>query len=917
MLRILCLHGSRQTGEIFENQLGKLRGVLSGVATLDFVDAPHLLPLLQVGDAVHTRSWCCRRAAAARGGAGGAVDAAAVGVDEEQEGVNVPSAALDYSAGDAVVDAKMASQRYDVLLGFSQGSLMACRYVMRHRDCSLKGLILAGTPDPRHVFVGSALLKEYEQRRSHTEGFLGSLPSLHIVGRKDSIVKPKESEEFAAACGATAELLQHDHAHSIPMLQAITAAVLTFCRALAADPAEQELLVEARNNELDMIVSMYGEECLRNRDHPGGAYITLPLLNDVTSVDGAGGGGEDVDATRVLDHLRVQFHVPRRYPAVLPELDIVGGPRWHSVPFEQWKADVVLRTLTYMQEDVGLREAMLLPGMLFACEQASESLEALRVAVTAGVGRDAEDGDETPVPDEWATEDEVLREEYIAAAERAAVEVLKQRPPPATERKPSASGAEGDESGLDDAAVSAGAGKQQGGSWTLTIGLIGKPSAGKSTFFNAVTDPASESEAARVAAFPFTTIEPNVGTGFGPVFCPCATLSSEGNPLKAGFAQCDAAYGHVRALCTDCYRRHPIMVKDVAGLVQGAYQGKGKGNQFLNDLCDADVLVHVVDGAGATDADGSECAPGQGSTLSDIAWVRAEVHGWIYDNLRAKWPIIQRIPVKLRTMFSGYRSSPAFVDTVLQRMGIMNELALKVKVKSWGPKELHVFVALYVHMRFPMVIALNKADLPTAAPLAGQLRVRYPDEVFVPMSAKTEWDLLGLRKKGYADYLSGEDHFTITEKGASPGVSKGDAARLQGAQAFFAQLQLNAADPAGPRLLTNSKGEEVPQRLVSTGVQDVIALALARCAAVLVYPVSAFQPSIPSLRTCFSVKQGTTAEDVFWAMTYAKLLDGKFVRFEGVDAQRPHKDPLILKKTDVLPAKRLLARVLSNKRQMT
>ncbi len=48
------------------------------------------------------------------------------------------------------------------------------------------------------------------------------------------------------------------------------------------------------------------------------------------------------------------------------------------------------------------------------------------------------------------------------------------------------------------------------GRWDFVVGLVGKPSAGKSTFFNAVVDPVSEEHAAKVAAFPFTTIEPNI-----------------------------------------------------------------------------------------------------------------------------------------------------------------------------------------------------------------------------------------------------------------------------------------------------------------------------------------------------------------------------------------------------------------------
>ncbi len=57
----------------------------------------------------------------------------------------------------------------------------------------------------------------------------------------------------------------------------------------------------------------------------------------------------------------------------------------------------------------------------------------------------------------------------------------------------------------------------------------------------------------------------------------------------------------------------PVTLKDVAGLVPGAYQGRGRGNAFLNDLCDADVLVHVVDASGSTDREGGATKEGEGA----------------------------------------------------------------------------------------------------------------------------------------------------------------------------------------------------------------------------------------------------------------------------------------------------------------
>ncbi|GLI71345.1 hypothetical protein VaNZ11_016507, partial [Volvox africanus] len=165
----------------------------------------------------------------------------------------------------------------------------------------------------------------------------------------------------------------------------------------------------------------------------------------------------------------------------------------------------------------------------------------------------------------------------------------------------------------------------QRGRWDYVVGLVGKPSAGKSTFFNAVTDPASDEDGARVAAFPFTTIAPNVGRGYCLVPDPAPLLGLQKE-------QCRPLHGYAEAFSLDSadprvanveplrrwvgaagwgaperpllWRKVPLVVKDVAGLVPGAYQGRGRGNAFLNDLCDADVLIHVVDASGTTDREG-------------------------------------------------------------------------------------------------------------------------------------------------------------------------------------------------------------------------------------------------------------------------------------------------------------------------
>ena len=100
------------------------------------------------------------------------------------------------------------------------------------------------------------------------------------------------------------------------------------------------------------------------------------------------------------------------------------------------------------------------------------------------------------------------------------------------------------------------------------LGLVGLPNAGKSTLFNALT-----SAHAAVAPYPFTTTDPNIGVA--PV---------EDPRLSA------------RAGCLSPRRVIPAAIEcvDIAGLVKGAHQGEGLGNQFLSHVFVVDALLHVV-----------------------------------------------------------------------------------------------------------------------------------------------------------------------------------------------------------------------------------------------------------------------------------------------------------------------------------
>jgi len=142
----------------------------------------------------------------------------------------------------------------------------------------------------------------------------------------------------------------------------------------------------------------------------------------------------------------------------------------------------------------------------------------------------------------------------------------------------------------------------------ITVALAGKPNAGKSTFYTAATMADVD-----VANYPFTTIDANRGVTHVRTECPCLDR--------------DERCGNEN--CRDGKRYVPVELLDVAGLVPGAHEGKGLGNQFLDDELTNAVVLNVVDASGATNAGGRRSVEvGARRPLDDVDFIEEEMDLW-------------------------------------------------------------------------------------------------------------------------------------------------------------------------------------------------------------------------------------------------------------------------------------------------
>ncbi|MGQ4873748.1 MAG: redox-regulated ATPase YchF [Promethearchaeia archaeon] len=283
---------------------------------------------------------------------------------------------------------------------------------------------------------------------------------------------------------------------------------------------------------------------------------------------------------------------------------------------------------------------------------------------------------------------------------------------------------------------------------TIIIGIVGKPSSGKSTFLNAacLTN-------AKVSELPFTTIEPNKGIGYVRIDCVCREFNLKDNPKNS--------------FCINGIRFIPINLLDVAGLVPDAHKGKGLGNKFLNDLSKADVLLHIVDITGSLDKTGKRVKEGQNDPYEDILFLEKEINLWFKEILeRRDWSRFikafksdrKKFIEELYNRLSGIKITKNQIITALKNSNLESK-----NPAEWTDNDLYIFAKTLREISKPILIIANKIDKEIGLQKFNELQKKYNKKI-IPCSALAEYYLRKFHEENIIEYIPGDNDFKILKK---------------------------------------------------------------------------------------------------------------------------------------------------------
>lgn len=248
----------------------------------------------------------------------------------------------------------------------------------------------------------------------------------------------------------------------------------------------------------------------------------------------------------------------------------------------------------------------------------------------------------------------------------------------------------------------------------LTIGIVGLPNVGKSTLFNALTK-----NTVLAANYPFATIEPNIGV----VNLPDARLET-----LAGI------FGSERIVPA------AVSFVDIAGIVRGASEGEGLGNQFLSTIREADAIAQVVrvfDDPDVIHVDGAV------NPAADMETINTEL-------ILADLQTIDKAIVRYEKEVKGKKLEPSVLATAESARTILDggQTLFQAKFDSTEIRELGLLTAK------PFLYVFNVDENTLADPAKqAQLAALVAPAQAVFLDAKVESELIDLDKAEATELL--------------------------------------------------------------------------------------------------------------------------------------------------------------------